>query len=54
MRDDLAPGDHILLILTREPTPLYKVLDMNGYRHVAKWFDDGRCEITITRDPDAG
>jgi len=44
---DLAPGDRIKLILNREPHPLYRVLERNGYAYEATWFDDGRCEIEI-------
>lgn len=49
--DDLAPGDEIVLVLNREPAPLYRVLDANGYAHRVEWFDDGRCEIHIRRAP---
>lgn len=31
--DMLAPGDEIHLRLWREPFPLYRVLERNGYRH---------------------
>jgi len=44
---DLAPGDRIKLILNREPHPLYRVLERNGYAYEPKWHDDGRCEILI-------
>lgn len=44
---DLQKGDRITLILNREPHPLYRVLERNGYAYEAKWFDDGRCEILI-------
>lgn len=44
---DLAPGDRINLILNREPHPLYRVLERNGYLYEPKWYDDGRCEILI-------
>ena len=45
--DELAPGEEIVLILNREPTPRYRGLAANGYTHRVAWFDDGRCEIYI-------
>jgi len=44
---ELEPGGEILLILSREPAPLYRVLERNGYSWDTNWFDDGRCEILI-------
>ena len=44
---ELKPGDDVLLILTREPFPLYRVLERNGYAWKATDFDDGRFEIRI-------
>lgn len=44
---DLAPGDDILLILNREPFPLYRVLERNGYAWETASFADGRFEIHI-------
>ncbi|MCC6608173.1 MAG: DUF2249 domain-containing protein [Burkholderiales bacterium] len=44
---DLAEGDRILLILNREPFPLYRVLERNGYGYASKAFPDGRFEIEI-------
>ena len=44
---ELEPGGEILLILNREPVPLYRVLERNGYSWNATWFDDGRVEILI-------
>lgn len=43
----LGHGDQILLILNREPFPLYRVLERNGYRYHATPFPDGRFEILI-------
>ena len=45
----LAPGESILVLLDREPIPLYRVLQRNGYRHRATKFDDGHFEIEITQ-----
>jgi uncharacterized protein (DUF2249 family) len=44
---DMQPGDDVVLILTREPFPLYRVLERNGYAWQATGFDDGRFEIRI-------
>ena len=44
---ELEPGGEILLILNREPFPLYRVLERNGYAWKAASFDDGRFEILI-------
>lgn len=43
----LKPGDDVLLVLTREPFPLYRVLERNGYTWKTTGFDDGRFEIRI-------
>jgi uncharacterized protein (DUF2249 family) len=44
---DMQPGDDVVLVLTREPFPLYRVLERNGYAWQATGFDDGRFEIRI-------
>ena len=46
----LAPGERVMLILNREPFPLYRVLRLNGYQHKTTVFPDGRFEIVITQD----
>jgi hypothetical protein len=43
----MAPGDTILLRIHREPFPLYRVLDRNGYRHRTRQCDDGHFEVEI-------
>lgn len=48
----LAPGEQIMLILNREPFPLYRALQLNGFQHRTTAFPDGRFEIVIS--PDAG
>ncbi len=47
--DDLAPGDSVLLMLYREPFPLYGILQKNGYRHRTEALDDGTYHIHIER-----
>jgi uncharacterized protein (DUF2249 family) len=45
---DLEPGEQILLVLEREPFPLYRTLERNGYRWDTTFFEeDGRYEILI-------
>ena len=46
---ELKPGDDVLLILTREPFPLYRVLERNGYA----WKATGLRRRAV-RDPDLG
>ena len=43
----LEPGGQIMLILNREPFPLYRVLQLNGYQYKTTVFPDGRFEILI-------
>ena len=43
----MKSGDVVVLILTREPFPLYRVLERNGYAWQTTSFDDGRVEIRI-------
>ena len=45
----LEPGGQVMLILNREPFPLYRVLQLNGYHHKTTAFPDGRFEIVITQ-----
>ena len=47
----LEPGGEIMLILNREPFPLYRVLQLNGYAHKTTAYPDGRFEIVITQGP---
>lgn len=48
---ELKAGEEILLILNREPFPLYRVLERNGYAWQTKPFPDGRFEILIRERP---
>lgn len=45
--DDLPPGGEIVLLLYREPFPLYKVLKTNGFTHSVHLAQDGTVEIRI-------
>lgn len=45
--DTLPEGEKLLLLLYREPHPLYKVLLQNGYRYESELVADGTFEILI-------
>jgi uncharacterized protein (DUF2249 family) len=48
----LAPGDSIRMLIYREPTPLYRVLRENGYRHRTELSAEEGCfVIDITAAP---
>ncbi len=47
--DALPAGARLLLLLYREPHPLYRVLDQNGYRHETELASDGTFEVLIWR-----
>jgi uncharacterized protein (DUF2249 family) len=49
MLDTLKPGEKMLLLLFREPHPLYKVLRQNGYTYESELVPDGTFEILIWR-----
>ena len=44
----LQPGGKVMLILNREPLPLYRALRLNGCHYQTTAFPDGRVEIVIT------
>ena len=45
----LPAGERLLLLLYREPHPLYRVLLQDGYRYDTELRDDGTFEILIGR-----
>jgi uncharacterized protein (DUF2249 family) len=47
--DDLVEGQELLLLLYREPFPLYGILQRNGYSHRAQTTPDGTVHIYIRR-----
>jgi uncharacterized protein (DUF2249 family) len=49
MLDRLQPGEKMLLLLFREPHPLYKVLRQNGHHFETELLADGTFEILISR-----
>ncbi|HOI66960.1 MAG TPA: DUF2249 domain-containing protein [Thiomonas arsenitoxydans] len=44
----LQPGEEMLLLLFREPHPLYRVLQQNGHRWRTELRDDGTFAVRIT------
>lgn len=49
MLDTLKDGEKMLLLLFREPHPLYRVLRQNGHSYETELLPDGTFEILITR-----
>ena len=45
--DAIQPGQSVLLRLRREPLPLYRALELNGFVWETTNFDDGTVEILI-------
>jgi uncharacterized protein (DUF2249 family) len=45
--DDLVPGGEIVLLLYREPVPLYGILEQNGCTHETELAPDGTFTIRI-------
>jgi len=43
----LDPEEQVLLILEREPFPLFRFLEQNGYEYKSSAQPDGRVEILI-------
>ena len=47
----LGPEEKLLLILNREPHPLYRALERDGYAHQTERTADGTVNILIWRNP---
>jgi uncharacterized protein (DUF2249 family) len=45
--DTLRPGDQLLMIIDRQPRPLYRILDSNGYAYRETLIPEGVFEILI-------
>lgn len=45
--DVLLPGGEVILLLYREPTPLYDVLRRNGFTHRTEISDAGEVAVHI-------
>lgn len=51
--DQLSAGETLLLIIPRQPAPLFDVLVNNGYSYSVETRADGIFEITIRQDSTA-
>ena len=47
--DQLAPGETLLLLVRREPFPLYRALELNGYSWQTAHAASGDVEVSIRR-----
>jgi tRNA 2-thiouridine synthesizing protein A len=45
--DTITPGQKILLIVGREPIPLYRALELNGFSWQTERLQDGSVEVLI-------
>lgn len=43
----LQPGEELKMLIDREPRPLYRILEQNGFIHAATLRDDHLFEILI-------
>lgn len=46
----LPSGERLLLLIFREPHPLFRVLKQNGYSYQSELLADGTFEILIWQD----
>jgi len=44
---DFGQGDTLKILSNFEPTPLYRILERDGFRHHVEAGADAPCEITI-------
>jgi uncharacterized protein (DUF2249 family) len=49
--ETFAPGDEIILLLYREPHPLFEMLSRNGYLYSMEHEADGTVRVRITMPP---
>lgn len=49
--DGMGADEKLLLILNREPHPLFRALQINGFSHQSERTADGDVEILIWRNP---
>ena len=49
--DDFVPGDELKLVIDCRPTPLFRILDRNGYAFREAPGSDSNYVITIWRKP---
>lgn len=44
---DFVAGDTLRILSDFEPTPLYRILDRDGFRHHVEYGTAAPCEITV-------
>lgn len=49
--DLLEPGNELILLIHREPGPLYSILAENGYTHQTERVEDGTFRVRIRHAP---
>lgn len=47
--DSIGPGERLLLLIGREPLPLYRALELNGFAWETGRSADGSFEVSIWR-----
>jgi uncharacterized protein (DUF2249 family) len=47
----LGDDDQLFLIAPFEPTPLFRILGGQGFRHTVRTTEDGYCEVLFSREP---
>jgi uncharacterized protein (DUF2249 family) len=46
--DQVTPHTHLRMLIDREPLPLYRILERNGYRYRTNMLDGGTVEVEIS------
>lgn len=49
--DGLPDGEHLCMLIEREPRPLYRILGANGYGYSTSALPDGLYQVTVWRRP---
>lgn len=49
--DEINPGEKVLLFLGREPFPLYRALELNGFSWKTTQAADGTVEVLMWHKP---
>ncbi len=50
--DRLLPGQHLRALLSREPLPLFAILQQRGFQWQVVAVVEGRCELLVWRAGD--
>jgi TusA-related sulfurtransferase len=49
--DEIGPGQRVLLIVGRDPLPLYRALELNRVACQTQYNDDGTVEVLMWHKP---